>query len=196
MITVNGKAESASARLGRDGMIEHMTDPPRGIPTSASRIRLSRIVDALDANLYGNVHGGAVMRLVDEAAGVVASRHSGGLAVTAVVDELQFLVPVHVGDIVTCDAQVNWTGRTSCEIGVRVTAQPWDVPGDERRKVASAYLVFVAIDEFDHPREIPPLMPENDEDRRRFREAEIRRGTRLARREAIQRSRDRDRQER
>lgn len=168
-----------------------MTDQLKGVPTSASRIRLSRIVDALDANLYGNVHGGAIMRLVDEAAGVVASRHTGGRAVTAVVDELQFLVPVHVGDIVTCEAQVNWTGRTSCEIGVRVTAQPWNQGGDERRHVASAYVVFVAIDEIEHPRPIPPVMPENDEDRRRFREAEIRRGTRLARREAILRSRER-----
>lgn len=169
-----------------------MTDDLRGVPTSASRIRLSRIVDALDANLYGNVHGGAVMRLVDEAAGVVASRHTGGRAVTAVVDELQFLVPVHVGDIVTCDAQVNWTGRTSCEVGVRVIAQPWNQAGDSGRHVASAYLVFVAIDDDEHPRRIPPVMPENDEDRRRFREAEIRRGTRLARREAILRSRERE----
>lgn len=169
-----------------------MSEELRGVPTSASRIRLSRIVDALDANLYGNVHGGAVMRLVDEAAGVVASRHTGGRAVTAVVDELQFLVPVHVGDIVTCDAQVNWTGRTSCEVGVRVIAQPWNQPGDTGRHVASAYLVFVAIDGDEHPRRIPPVMPENDEDRRRFREAEIRRGTRLARREAIMRSRERE----
>jgi acyl-CoA hydrolase len=169
-----------------------VTDEIRGVPTSAARIRLSRIVDALDANLQGNVHGGAIMRLVDEAAGVVASRHSGGRAVTAVVDELQFLVPVHVGDIVTCDAQVNWTGRTSCEVGVRVTAQPWNQAGDSARHVASAYLVFVAIDDDEHPRTIPPVMPQNDEDRRRFREAEIRRGTRLARREAILRSRERE----
>jgi acyl-CoA hydrolase len=169
-----------------------VTEEIRGVPTSAARIRLSRIVDALDSNLQGNVHGGAIMRLVDEAAGVVASRHSGGRAVTAVVDELQFLVPVHVGDIVTCDAQVNWTGRTSCEVGVRVTAQPWNQAGDVARHVASAYLVFVAIDDDEHPRTIPPLMPENDEDRRRFREAEIRRGTRLARREAILRSRERE----
>jgi uncharacterized protein (TIGR00369 family) len=169
-----------------------MTEDLRAVSTSASQIRLSRVVDALDANFYGNVHGGAVMRLVDEAAGVVASRHSGGRAVTAVVDEMQFLVPVHVGDIVTCEAQVHWTGRTSCEIGVRVTAQPWDQVNQARRHVASAYLVFVAIDDFERPRPIPPVMPENDDDRRRFREAEIRRGTRLARREAILRSRERE----
>ncbi|MDQ1540839.1 MAG: hypothetical protein QOH29_1565 [Actinomycetota bacterium] len=168
-----------------------MTDDLRGVPTSASRIRLSRVVDSLDANLHGNVHGGAIMRLVDEAAGVVASRHSSGRVVTAVVDEMQFVVPVHVGDVVTCEAQVNWTGRTSCEIGVRVTAQPWDQAGEAGRHVASAYLVFVAIDDAGHPRVVPPVMPENDEDRRRFREAEIRRGTRLARREAILRSRER-----
>jgi acyl-CoA hydrolase len=169
-----------------------MTDDMRAVPVSASRISLSRVVTALDANFYGNVHGGAVMRLVDEAAGVVASRHSGGRAVTAVVDELQFLVPVHVGDIVTCQAQVNWTGRTSCEIGVRVTAQPWDQADQARRHVASAYLVFVAIDDYERPREIPQVMPEREEDRRRFREAEIRRGTRLARRDAILRSRERE----
>jgi acyl-CoA hydrolase len=168
-----------------------MTDDLRGVPTSASRIRLSRVVDALDANLHGNVHGGAIMRLVDEAAGVVASRHSGGRVVTAVVDEMQFVVPVHVGDVVTCEAQVNWSGRTSCEIGVRVTAQPWDQAGEAGRHVASAYLVFVAVDDAGHPRVVPPVMPENDEGRRRFREAEIRRGTRLARREAILRSRER-----
>ena len=157
-----------------------MTDDLRGVATSASRIRLSRVVDALDANLHGNVHGGAIMRLVDEAAGVVASRPSSVP-----------VVPVHVGDVVTCEAQVNWTGRTSCEIGVRVTAQPWDQAGENGRHVASAYLVFVAIDDAGHPRVVPPVMPENDEDRRRFREAEIRRGTRLARREAILRSRER-----
>ncbi len=168
-----------------------MTENLRGVAISASRITLSRVVDSLDANLHGNVHGGAIMRLIDEAAGVVASRHSGGRAVTAVVDELQFLIPVHIGDIVTCDAQVNWTGRTSCEIGVRVTAQTWNQAHAERRHVASAYLVFVAIDEDEHPREVPPVMPETDDDHRRFREAEIRRGTRLARREAILRSRER-----
>ena len=168
-----------------------MGDDLKGVPASASAIRLSRVLTALDANFFGNVHGGAIMRLVDEAAGVVACRHSAGRAVTAVVDEMQFLVPVHVGDIVTCDARVNWTGRTSCEIGVRVTAQPWNQADEERRHVASAYLVFVAIDDFERPREIPQVMPESDDDRRRFREAEIRRGTRLARREAILRSRER-----
>ena len=149
------------------------------------------MVHADDANLFGNVHGGAIMRMVDEAAGVVAARHTGGRAVTAVVDEMHFVVPVHIGDIVTCQAQVNWTGRTSCEIGVRVTAQPWDRAEELARHVASAYLVFVGIDDAEHPRQIPMVKPENDEDRRHFREAEIRRGNRLGLREAIRRSRER-----
>ncbi len=172
-------------------MIGAVTDSPGAMPVSASRILFSRMVDAADANLYGNVHGGAIMRMVDEAAGVVAARHTGGRAVTAVVDQLQFVVPVHIGDVVTCQAQVNWTGRTSCEIGVRVMAQPWDRAGETPRHVASAYLVFVGIDDSEHPREIPMVRLETDDDRRRFREAEIRRGNRLALREAILRSRER-----
>jgi acyl-CoA hydrolase len=168
-----------------------MTDQLRAVPVSVSQIELSRLVDASDANLRGNVQVGSIMRMVDEAAGVVAWRHTGGRAVTAVVDQMLFVVPVHVGDIVTCQAQVNWTGRTSCEIGVRVTAQPWDRADEPPRHVASAYLVYVGIDDAEHPREIPMVMPENDEDRRHFREAEIRRGNRLALREAILRSRER-----
>lgn len=176
-------------------MIAEMAENLPAVPASASAVRLSRVVSPLDADVYGNVHGGAIMRLVDEAASVVASRHTGGRAVTAVVDELQFLVPVHVGDIVTCDAQVNWTGRTSCEIGVRVSTQRVDRRDDAGRHVASAYLVFVAIDELERPRDIPQLMPRSDDDRRRFREAEIRRGIRLTRRDAILRSRERDREQ-
>jgi acyl-CoA hydrolase len=168
-----------------------MSDQLRAAPVSASRIVFSRLVDAADADLLGNVRGGSIMQMVDEAAGVVATRHTGGRAVTAVVDQLQFVVPVHIGDIVTCQAQVNWTGRTSCEIGVRVTAQPWNRAEEPPRLVASAYLVYVGIDDAEHPRQIPMVMPENDEDRRHFREAEIRRGNRLALREAIMRSRER-----
>jgi acyl-CoA hydrolase len=172
-------------------MIYAMSDQLRAVPVSASRITFSRLVGSADANLHSNVHGGTIMRMVDEAAGAVAARHTGGRAVTAVVDQMLFVVPVHIGDIVTCQAQVNWTGRTSCEIGVRVTAQRWDRGDEPPHHVASAYLVFVGIDDAEHPRQIPMMMPENDEDRRHFREAEIRRGNRLALREAIVRSRER-----
>jgi acyl-CoA hydrolase len=146
---------------------------------------------ALDANLHGNIHGGVIMKMVDDAGGVVAARHSGGRAVTAAMDEMAFLVPVHVGDLVHAHAQVNWAGRTSMEIGVRVEAERWDEIGVPLH-TATAYLVYVGLDGEGRPREIPPvLVDEADEvGRRRFREAEIRRTHRLARREAIVRSRE------
>jgi acyl-CoA hydrolase len=143
----------------------------------------------LDTNLLGTVHGGVVMKLVDDVAGAVAQRHSGGPAVTASMDEMAFLHPVRVGDLVRAEAQVNWAGTTSMEVGVRVLAEPWNEAGVEPTRVATAYLVFVAVDEHGRPRRVPPVLPETEEDRRRMAEAEIRRSHRLARREAILRSR-------
>jgi acyl-CoA hydrolase len=149
---------------------------PTGLPTSAAQTTLSRIMTTLDTNLLGTVHGGVIMKLVDDVAGAVAQRHSGGPAVTASMDEMAFLEPVRVGDLVHAHGRVNWTGRTSLEVGVRVLA-------------ATAYLVFVALDSNGKPRQVTPVLPETEEDRRRFAEAEIRRTHRLARREAILRSR-------
>lgn len=160
-----------------------------GKPTSAARTSLSRIMTALDTNLLGTVHGGVIMKLVDDVAGAVAQRHSGGPAVTASMDEMAFLAPVGVGDLVHAHAQVNWTGRTSMEVGVRVLAEPWNEAGVEPTRVATAYLVFVAVDAAGRPRDVPPVLPETDEDRRRFGEAAIRREHRLARRRAILASR-------
>ena len=137
------------------------------------------------ANLLGNVHGGEVVKLADSTAGAVAQRHSGGPAVTAALDEMVFLEPVHVGDIVRTIGQVNWAGRSSMEVGVRVEAQPWNDPSADGLHVASAYFVFVAIDEAGRPREVPPLVPQTEDDLRRHREAEIRRAHRLARKTEI-----------
>lgn len=158
-------------------------------PVSSARTTLSRIMTAVDVNLLGTVHGGVIMKLVDDVAGAAANRHSGGAAVTASMDDMQFLVPVRVGDLVHAHAQVNWAGRTSMEIGVRVVAERWDDSTVPAAHVASAYLVFVAVDAAGQPRPIPGLIPENAEDERRFREAEIRRSHRLARRQAILASR-------
>ncbi|MGA8113864.1 MAG: acyl-CoA thioesterase [Actinocatenispora sp.] len=160
-----------------------------GKPTSHSRVTLSRIMSTIDVNLYGTVHGGVIMKFVDDAAGAVAARHSGGNAVTAAIDEIVFAAPVRVGDLVHARAQVNWTGRSSLEVGVRVVAERWDKAGTDPVEVATAYLVFVGVDEDNKPRHIPPVLPETGEDERRNREAEIRRTHRLARREAIQASR-------
>jgi len=158
-------------------------------PTSVSRVTLARIMEPTDANLHGNVHGGVVLRAVDNVAGAAAARHSRGLAVTAAIDEMAFLAPVRIGDILTVKAQVNWTGGTSMEVGVRVTTQPWDDAAEATFHVASAYLVFVAVDDDERPRRVPLLLPETEADRRRWDEAEIRRQSRLARRNAVRAAR-------
>lgn len=155
-----------------------------GKPTSASRITLSHIMSAHDTNLLGTVHGGVVMKLVDDAAGAVAGRHSGGPAVTGAMDEMAFLEPVRVGDLLHVKAQINWTGKTSMEVGVRVVAERWNESGPAKQ-VASAYLVFVAVDAEGKPRPVPQVIPETERDRRRRQEAQIRRTHRLARRRAI-----------
>jgi acyl-CoA hydrolase len=161
-----------------------------GRPTSAARSHLSHVMTVIDTNLLGTVHGGVVMKLVDDVAGIVSQRHSGGAAVTASMDEMVFLHPVRVGDLVHAEGQVNWAGKTSMEVGVRVLAEPWNRAGVEPVRVATAYLVFVAVDEEGRPRPVPPVLPETAEDRRRWEEAEIRREHRLARRAAILRSRE------
>ncbi|BBH66224.1 acyl-CoA thioesterase [Actinoplanes sp. OR16] len=158
-------------------------------PTARSRVTLSRIMSAVDVNLYGTVHGGVLMKFVDDVAGASAARHSGGTAVTAAIDEIVFLEPVRVGDLVHAYAQVNWAGSTSMEVGVRVTAERWDTADTEPIPVATAYLVFVGIDVDGRPRKVPPVLPADGEDRRRFQEAMIRRDHRLARRTAIQKAR-------
>jgi acyl-CoA hydrolase len=167
---------------------------PQGKPTAASRTTLSHIMSGNETNLLGTVHGGVIMKLVDDAAGAVAGRHSGGPAVTASMDEMVFLEPVRVGDLVHVKAQVNWTGRSSMEVGVRVLAERWNeaVPATH---VGSAYLVFAAVDADGKPRPVPPVLPETEQDERRHQEAQIRRTHRLASRRAIKELRARKQRE-
>lgn len=171
--------------------VDPMTDPARasesdipGKPTSASRTTLSHIMTHNDTNLLGTVHGGVIMKLVDDAAGAVAGRHSEGPAVTASMDEMAFLMPVRVGDLLHVRAQVNWTGRSSMEVGVRVVAERWN-DSTPAQQVGTAYLVFTAVDADGKPRQVPPVVPETERDKRRYQEAQIRRTHRLARRRAI-----------
>jgi acyl-CoA hydrolase len=178
--------EDHSRMSSLDSVNARALDP---VSPAVSRIALSRIMTHADVNLLGTVHGGVMMKLVDDAAGLVATRHSLGPAVTAAMDEMAFLFPVHVGELLHTYAQVNWTGRTSMEVGVRVEAEPWDVPNGSPVHVATAFLTFVAIDADGRPRVVPPLALEDSEDERRFHEATIRRKHRLARRAAIAASR-------
>jgi acyl-CoA hydrolase len=120
---------------------------------------------------------------VDTAAALAAIKHSGGVALTVGIDEMTFLEPVHIGEVVVLNASVNDVGRTSMECGVRVEAQ--DPLSGSVRHVNSAYLVFVAVDPEGRPRPVPPLVVESDVQRRRQLEAKLRRERRTAHREAI-----------
>jgi len=146
-------------------------------------------MELTDANLLGNVHGGAIMRLVDDAGGLAAMKHCGGPVVTAAMDEMTFLEPVYVGDVVTVKAMVNDSGRTSMEVGVRVEAE--NVTSGRRVHTSSAYLVYVALDREGKPRPVPPVVAETEEQQQRQREAKLRRQARLARKEAILQARAR-----
>ena len=136
-----------------------------------------------DANPSGDVHGGTIMKMVDTAAGVTATRHCRGRVVTATLDSMSFLHPVHVGDLVTVRASVNDVGSTSMEVGVRVESE--QVRTGECHHTSSAYLVFVALDEERRPTAVPPLIVETDVERTRQAHARIRRESRKARQQAI-----------
>ena len=157
---------------------------------SESRSQLVRWMGVLDANTAGNVHGGTVMRLCDEAAALAAIKHSRRRVVTAAMDRMAFLYPIYVGELVTLSAAVNAAWRTSMEVGVRVDAE--DPRTGEARHTNTAYLTMVALDEHGNPAPIPPLIAADPIEQRRTREAEMRRANRLAEREAIVAHRERD----
>ena len=132
------------------------------------------------ANAMGNVHGGWLMKLMDEAGGLCATRHARRPTVTVAVDSLTFLSPVHVGDLVIMEARPTYTGRTSMEVEVHVEAE--NILTGERTYTNSAYIIYVALDEHNRPAEVPPLILETDEERERFERARQRQVERLARR--------------
>ena len=163
--------------------------PPR--PASDSAISLVQHMELTDSNLLGNVHGGAVMKLVDTAGGLAAIKHSGGPVVTVAMDEMSFMEPVRLGDIVSVKAMVNDVGTTSMEVGVRVEAEN-PITGT-RVHAASAYLVYVAIDDEGHPRSVPPLLAETETEQRRQGEAKLRRKTRMEHKAAVNAARKAER---
>lgn len=165
-------------------MLENIRGP-EGFRMKDKRIKDSSITIAQamvtqDVNPAGNVHGGVIMKLIDTAAAVVASRHSRCNTVTASIDRLDFHHPVFVGDLLFFKASLNMVGRTSMEVGVRVEAE--NLITGEVRHTASAYLTFVALDKAGHPQAVPPLIVETDDEKRRNREAKTRREMRLAER--------------
>jgi acyl-CoA hydrolase len=143
-----------------------------------SRIVIIQQMTQQDANLAGNVHGGVVMKHIDSTAGIVAVRHASSNVVTASIDRLDFFSPVFIGDLLNLKANLNMVGRTSMEVGVRVEAENF-LTGQVRH-TASAYLTFVALGNDGRPVEVPPLILETEEEKRRHQEAVARREMRLA----------------
>ena len=152
-------------------------------PVSQSRSQIVHWMGLADANSVGNVHGGTVMKLCDEAAGLAAIKHSRCRVVTAGMDRMDFLIPIRVGELVTFSATVNAAWRTSMEVGVRVEAE--NPRTGEIRHTNTAYLTMVALDEAGKPTPVAPLIAETPTEVRRMREAELRRANRLRERDQI-----------
>lgn len=152
-------------------------------PVSDSSVQLVHWMGVVDANGAGSIHGGTIMKLVDEAAGLAAIKHSRQRAVTAAMDRMTFLYPIRVGELVSFKATVNAAWRTSMEIGVRVEGE--NPRTGEVRHTNTAYLTFVALDDDGNPTPIPPATAVTRDERRRMREAELRRANRLAERAQI-----------
>lgn len=141
-----------------------------------SQVVMARQMMPNDANPWGDVHGGTIMKMVDEAAGASAIRHARRRVATAAIDFMSFLHPVQVGDFVTLLASVNDVGRTSMEVGVRVEAE--NMLTGERHHTSSAYVVMVALNDEGRPVRVPPVIAETPDQRRRMAAAKIRRAQR------------------
>jgi len=150
-----------------------------GKRVSESRVVLAQLMQPMHANNHGNVHGGEIMRLMDEAGALACMRHAGHRVVTVAVDRMTFRQPIHLGDLVTLNAEVSYVGRTSLEAEVLVSAEN-PVTG-ECVYTNTAYLVYVALDEDGNPVMVPPLIPEDDEQRIRMEEGKTRQAYRLSR---------------
>src|SRR2546428_8595831 len=149
-------------------------DVTQGRSIAFSRSITRRLMELIDANAHGNVHGGVIMRLVDESAAIVAIKHSQcPTVVTARVERFDFLAPAFIGDVVTVHCEMHYVGRTSMEVGVEVMAE--DLITGDVRHIASSYVIYVAVDENRKPTPVPPLVPANDEEKAIIERARIRR---------------------
>ena len=155
----------------------------RGKRPTESALTTARLMMPTDANVLGNVFGGAIMRYMDEVAAIVAWRHAGRNVVTASIDRMNFFSPVFIGNVLILKASVNYVGNTSMEIGVRIEAQ--DLSTRESVHAGSCYLTYVALDEKGRPTKIPPLVAATPDEKRRFNEALARRKLREAENAAL-----------
>ncbi len=149
--------------------------PPK--PISASRVTLSQLMNLEHANLLGNVHGGSIMKLADEAGALACMRHSQKKVVTVAIDSMTFRQPIRLGDLIILNAEVSYAGRTSMEAEVQVLAEN-PITG-ERTHTNTAYLVYVALDDSGRPSSVPSLTAETEEDERKMEKAKERQQRRL-----------------
>jgi uncharacterized protein (TIGR00369 family) len=154
-----------------------MTDSPTPKSIRASRVTLSQLMHLEHANLLGNVHGGWVMKLADEAGALACMRHAQKKVVTVAIDSMTFRQPIKLGDLVILRAEVTYTGRTSMEATVEVHAEN-PVTG-EQTHTNTAYMVYVALDDEGRPTSVPPLQAENEEERQKMEQAKARQERRL-----------------
>ncbi len=152
-------------------------------PVSQSRVVMTELVHPTHTNALGSIFGGQIMSWIDICAAIAGQRHSSHQVVTASIDYLEFVKPVYKGWVVNLQASVNYTGKTSMEIGVRVDAE--NPITNERFHTASAYLTFVALDAKGNPVAVPPVIPETPEEKRRYEAAKVRREHRLRQRGSI-----------
>jgi len=145
-----------------------------------SRVTLSQLMHPQHANPRGDVHGGWIMKLADEAGALAAMRHAQRRVVTVAIDQMMFHEPIRIGDLVTLEAEVTYVGRTSMEARVSVTAE--DPIGGERVHTNTAYLVYVALDEHGNPVPVPPLLAESEAEKSRMDAGKERQAYRLSRR--------------
>ncbi len=138
---------------------------------------MSELMMPQHANIMGNVFGGVILSLVDRVAAVAAIRHAGKQCVTVSVDKVDFKEPIHVGELLTALARVNFAGRTSMEVGVKILAE--NVLTGEKRHTNSCYVTYVALDEDGVPTEVPPVVPETPDEKRRYNRAAKRRASRV-----------------
>ncbi len=142
-----------------------------------SRITLAQVMGPTDANTLGNVHGGIIMKICDEAGAMAAARHAGGIVVTVTVDSMRFHSPVHVGNLMIVDACVTWVGRTSIE--TRVTVRAEQVATGKVTHTNTVYFVYVALGKDGRPTEVPKVVPETEEEIAAFKNGELRRNLRM-----------------
>jgi acyl-CoA hydrolase len=138
---------------------------------------MSELMMPQHANIMGNVFGGVILSLVDRVAAVCAIRHARRQCVTVSVDKVDFREPIHVGELITAYARVNFAGHTSMEVGVRIVAE--NVLSGEKRHTNACYVTYVALDDNGQPAAVPPIEPQSADDKRRFDRASKRRASRL-----------------